>query len=48
MSLKELFELISFDLILEGIGTAFGVGLLWMAIEGMLPEIVKLLVQSMC
>lgn len=29
MDFKELFGMITFDMLLEGLGTVFGIGLLW-------------------
>lgn len=49
MEFKELLETINFDLVLEGIGTIFGFGLLWKLFVGNdIRQLLELFITSIC
>ena len=49
MDFENIFEQINFDLVLEGLGTIFGFGLLWwLFFHQGLPSLITLFITTIC
>lgn len=49
MDLKEILELITFDVIMEALGTIFGIGIIWkLFFDGGLTMIFEIVGQALC
>lgn len=49
MDLKEILELITFDMVMEALGTIFGVGIIWeLFFDGGLSMIFEIVGQAFC
>lgn len=49
MEFKELFEMITLDVVLEGIGMVFGFGLLWkLFLGGGINSLMELFIAAVC